>query len=247
VSAPSPGSQVNATRRYYLSLNSDTRNVIENASADPTDLGRAQEQIAELDRWREVLSNRPEGVALKHGIYEATVGLFLLASGLYRPAFVSLRLFLELSLASIHFSANRLDLAEWIGGRRDNKWSDLINSDTGVLSLRYADAFFPELRDSVAIHNAIGSKVYRELSEFVHGNHQTWGNSGDKIAFDINLQSCWLAHLSVASTTVNFALTLRFLKEVPKSELPNLSHVVLSCLGHIEAIGDYLRDPKNNQ
>jgi hypothetical protein len=159
----------NASRDYYLSLNSDTRGVIEQASADSTVLGRAQEQVAELDRWREVLSSRPESIALQHGVCEATVGLFLLVSGLYRPAFVSLRLSMELCLASIHFSVNRLDLAEWLGGRRDNRWSELIDYEKGVLSVRYADAFFPELKNSVAIYNTIGSKVYRELSEYVSG------------------------------------------------------------------------------
>jgi hypothetical protein len=234
----------NATRAYYLNLNSDARSVIEQASADPAALGRAQEQVAELDRWRELLSGRPESIALRHGVYEATVGLFLLVSGLYRPAFVSLRLFMELCLASIHFSVNRLDLAEWLGGRRDNKWSELIDGDKGVLSIRYADAFFPELKNSVAIYNALGSKVYRELSEYVHGNHHTWGSAANRIEFETSLQARWLNHLDVASTTINFALTMRFLKEVPRRDLLTISPVVASCLGHIEAVGDYLRDPE---
>src|SRR5579872_7226888 len=167
---------INASTQFYLALNGAAHTAIGQATADPSQLGRAHQQIDELNRWREALEPRPEGIGLQHAISEVTVGMFLLASGLYRPAFMSLRLFLELSLASVHFSVNRLDLAEWLQGNRDVNWASLIDAEQGVLSSRYTAAFFPELRDSVRAYNSIGSKIYRELSEFVHGNHHTWGN-----------------------------------------------------------------------
>src|SRR5205823_6653593 len=105
----------------------------------------------------------------------------------------------------VHFSANRLELAEWLNGARDVKWASLIDQESGVLSTRYADAFFPELRGSVKNYNAIGSKVYRELSEFVHGNQHTWGGMTDQIVFSKELQSRWFSHFSAASTTVTYA------------------------------------------
>jgi hypothetical protein len=168
---------VNATADFYLALNDAARTSIEQSTDDPTGLGSAQDRVDDLSRWRALLAERPDSVVFWHALNEVTVGLFLLASGLYRPAFVSLRLFLELSLASVHFSTNRLELAEWLGGVRDVHWASLSDSEQGVLSPRYAKAFFPELSESVLIYNAIGRKIYRELSEFVHGNHHTWGIS----------------------------------------------------------------------
>jgi hypothetical protein len=233
----------NATASLYLALNSASRAVIEPATLDPAELGKAQERIDELMQWRKILVTRPESVALQHAIHEATIGLFLTVSGLYRPAFVALRLFVELSLGSVHFSVNRLELAEWLQGRRDINWAGLIDPDNGVLSVRHANAFFPELRGSVTTYNAIGSKIYRELSEFVHGNHHTWGSTNDQIAFDSDLQAKWLSHFSAASTVANFALSLRFLKELAKPDIVILSPIVNSSLGHVEAIRDYLRKP----
>jgi hypothetical protein len=233
----------NATTQFYLSLNEAARTSIEQATADPTELGNAQQQIDDLNCWGQVLTARPETVAFQNALQEATIGLFLLASGLYRSAFVSLRLFLELSLASVHFSVNRLELAEWLAGSRDIKWGALIDSDEGILSVRYASAFFPELSDTVRTYNAIGLKTYRELSEFVHGNHQTWGGATGQIAFNAQLQSEWLSHFSSASVVVGYTLCLRFLKELARPDLAKLAPIVGATLGHIEAVRDYLKIP----
>jgi hypothetical protein len=230
----------NATANFYLSLNGATRTSIEQATNQPNELGRAQDRIEELARWRELLAEHPDALVLQHALNQATVGLFLLTSGLYRPAFVSLRLFLELSLASIHFSTNRLELAEWLGGLCDVKWATVSDSEHGVLSVRYAKAFFPELAESAPIYNTISRKIYRELSEFVHGNHNTWGGTTEQIAFNQDLQTRWLSSFAEASTTVVYALCLRFLKELSRQELASVATVVQSCVGHVEPIRDRL-------
>lgn len=184
---------------------------------------------------RQILSARPEGIVLQHALNEATVGLFLLTSGLYRPAYLSLRLFLELSLACVYFSANRLELAEWMNGTNDIRWATLTHEESGILSARYANAFFPELRDSVRLYAAIANKLYRELSEFVHGNHHTWGTT-DQIVFDLTLQSRWLQNFQEAVTVVHYALCLRFMKELVPSEMAKVSGVVIDSLGHVAEI-----------
>lgn len=235
----------NATANFYLSLNNAARAVIERSTANPAGLGSAQGRIEDLSRWHESLAEHPEMIVLRHALNELTMGLFLLTSGLYRPAFVSLRLFLEMSLASVHFSANRLELAEWLNGIRDVKWVTLSDREQGILSVRYADAFFPELRDSVQTYNSIACKIYRELSEFVHCNHYTWGVITDQIAFNHEPHERWLSSFAEASTIVVYALCLRYLKELPKGTLVALSTVVQNCVGHVEPIREYLTEARS--
>ena len=79
-------------------------------------------------------------------------------------------------MASIHFSTNRLDSADWQRGVFDISWARLIDSDQGVLSPRYANAFFPELKADIEEYREQAKTLYRTLSEFVHGNQYT-GNS----------------------------------------------------------------------
>lgn len=231
---------LNATTKFHLSLNEASAAVIKKSTDDPAEIGNGQEYINQLDQWLKAIPNRPESIVLQNAISEAAFGEFLLLSGLYRPAFTALRLFLEMSLASVHFSANRLELAEWFQGKRDVVWASLIDKENGVLSKRYTDAFFPELGNSVQSYNATGSKVYRVLSEFVHGNSQTWDNSPNIIRFDRDLQTTWIKQLESASTVVMYALALRFLKEIDLRQVPDLASTIQSSLGNIEALRDFL-------
>jgi hypothetical protein len=234
----------NPTGAFYLGLDDSARMAVHQSTVDPAELGRAQDRIQDLSHWRALLTDHPDNIVYQHALNEVTVGLFLLASGLYRPAFVSLRLFLELSLASVHFSVNRLELAEWLDGRRDVKWVTLADPENGVLSIRYCQAFFPELSETAPMYNAIACKIYRELSEFVHGNNHTWGIITDQIAFDRDLNHRWLRAFDEASTTVVYALCLRFLKELDKDDLAAVSAIVGYCVEHVESIRDYLAGAK---
>ena len=75
------------------------------------------------------------------------LGLFALVSGLYRQAYGSLRLAVELTAGVCWFSTHRLDLAEWQSGERDLIWKEITNDEEGVLSPRFRKAFFPELTE----------------------------------------------------------------------------------------------------
>jgi len=96
-----------------------------------------------------VLDPSPETYVWRAAIREYQFALLALAQGHYRNAFVSLRLFLELALAAVHYSAHRLELQEWLDGHRDLNWSALTDSENGVLSSRFARAFFPGNRSAV--------------------------------------------------------------------------------------------------
>jgi hypothetical protein len=230
----------NPTKEYYFALNTASRGVIEAATTDPSSLGPAQQFLDDLQTWRDVLTPRPEAIVLGHSITEATLGLFSLVSGVYRAAFGSLRLFLELSLSTQYFSVNRLELAEWKKGTGDITWSSLIDSDNGVLSHRYAGAFLPELGPHVMVYNTLARTLYRELSEFVHGNHATLGLVSDEIAFDSDLHQRWLANFTTAKTIISFALCLRFLSELPAQARPSLTNTIMSTLGHLDVIRQVL-------
>jgi hypothetical protein len=226
----------NATATFYLDLNHAAENTITEASSNSFELGQIHDSLNDFQHWFRVLSPRAESALLKHAIHEVSLSLFLLVSGLYRPAYTSLRLFLELSLAAVHFSCNRLELAEWLAGRYDIKWSVLSDPDSGLFSPRYASAFFPQLREDVNTYRAIGTKTYRELSEYVHGNPHTLELTVDGLAFNSSAHSKWLQHFRDAALVVHFAYALRFIGEVSPADLANMSPFLNETLGHIESI-----------
>ncbi|MDH2326412.1 hypothetical protein QCN27_06000 [Cereibacter sp. SYSU M97828] len=147
------------------------------------------------------------------------------AFGLYRQAFAALRLALEMGLGSIYFSVNRLYLNEWLDGRQDIVWSKLINDDDGVLSVRYAKAFFPELTLEIASVNKSAKRLYRELSEFVHGNYETWEASGLSIKYEPALRKQYQDKCKETFDVILFALSCRHLKGLSESSLDKLDFI----------------------
>lgn len=145
--------------------------------------------------------------------------------GLYRQAFSALRLALELGLGASYFSVHRLELNEWLGGRGDIKWSHLIDEDRGVLSPRFAKAFFPELTKEAEIFSNRTKQLYRELSEFVHGNHETWVDSGLAISFKSDVNDRYHDKCQDVFEVVLFTLSFRYLKDLSETKLDEVEFI----------------------
>ncbi len=121
-------------REYYQNLFDSSNQVIHESLQQENELAKIHEFVDDLLKWLNILQPRPEANVLTHVAAELQLSSFSLVSGLYRQAFTSLRLSLELSLGVVFFSANRLELAEWMGGNYDLVWSQLNHSDNGVFS-----------------------------------------------------------------------------------------------------------------
>jgi hypothetical protein len=166
------------------------------------------------------------------------LGLFALVSGLYRQAYGSLRLAVELSAGMCWFSSHRLDLAEWQSGQRDLIWKEIANEDEGVLSPRYRKAFFPELNEERK-YNSLNKTLYRELSEYVHGNARTWAGPDD-IKYDEQLHRAWFEKLETYMVITTVMLSLRYLQEIGDGDVERLAPSLRGRVAHVSAITKHL-------
>lgn len=155
--------------------------------------------------------------------------------GLYRQAFSALRLSLELGLGASYFSVHRLELSEWLDGRGDIKWSQLIDGDNGVLSPRFAKTFFPELTEETKGFSDRATQLYRELSEFVHGNHETWVDNGLAISFNIDANKRYHDKCQEAFEIILFTLCCRFLKGLSDTKRDDVEFIKEE-LNHLDPI-----------
>lgn len=160
------------------------------------------------------------------------------AFGLYRQAFSALRLALELGFGACYFSVHRLDLNEWLDGKRDIKWAQLIDEDNGVLSSRFSNAFFPELDCEAKKISKRAKALYRELSEFVHGNHETWLDGGLAIAFNHDANQRYHSKCQEAFEIILFTLCCRYLKSLNDTKLDAVDFIneELKHLGPVRTV-----------
>lgn len=192
--------------------------------------------IDDFDALNRAIRGRPEQEVFYLAIKEYHFALFALTSGQYRHAFVGLRLFFELMLAAISFSANEFDYRMWLKGRKDINWCALIDSDKGVLSKNFIFAFNSEFSEHAAEHLAIASKIYRELSEFVHGNANSHESIPPNFSFDSEIHKTWIKKASSVRDVILYCYSARYLDFLDKADLKNLEPLLIDAIGHLPAI-----------
>lgn len=163
---------------------------------------------------------------------------------MYRQEFSTLRLAFEMALSVAHFSAHKLELQEWIDGRADIKWAALIDENNGILSDRFAKAFFPDFSENIGAYRAKTKRIYRSLSEYVHGNNETWSSSGLALKFNKELLDSYFESISVVEDVVIFVLACRYLKIFSPEILETLGFIPEN-MNHISYIREYFGGPSN--
>lgn len=104
--------------------------------------------VLDFQPWLSVLDGRTELAPLQTAVRELHASVLMASKALYRPAYMALRLFLELSLGALYFSALDFELRRWTAGERDVVWRDVSDKGHGVLSAAFARAYAPLLEET---------------------------------------------------------------------------------------------------
>lgn len=199
-------------------------------------LGMSHSYIYDYEKWVAVLDGRPEAELIKIALREYQMALLCNVMGLYNQAYIGLRFFFERTLVAIMFSANEIDLRLWLIGDRDSYWREIVDENTGVFSHSYARAFFIDLKDEVVHYRRMAEKVYRECSEFVHGNMVAHGKIPPSLEFNDNLFQDWNNKASTIKNILLFALCLRYLKFMNDEQLKMVESTVFDEFAFISPI-----------
>ena len=239
--ATSPA-EIPAIVAHYRRLQEKCVEILEQTFRDPENIdlqGKSQQLFSELEGWAASLPAGPESLLLTSVGKELHYALLAVAQGQYREAFKGLRLVIELTLQTIYLSANRLELQEWLEGRKDTVWNTLVDDENGVLSVRYARAFFPDLEDSVANYRAMAKMLYRECSECVHGNMPQHISVPDVLEFKQDSFALWHNKAESTALVLSFTLAVRFCRELGRDSLSAVEVALLDRLGHLPAIRQF--------
>ena len=230
--------------KYFNKINDNCQTIFQETLADAASFGKVHHLSSCLFEFSENLVDKQESLLLRAVSSQIEASALSLSLGLYRQAFSSLRLALELGLGTVHFSLFKLEHHEWLLGKTDIKWSKLINEENGILSHRVSSAFFPELNEHVKEYNDKAGSVYRRLSEFVHGNYETWEKSGLVLKKNDDLISRYFHYLESVKEVLLFTLCCRYLKSLQTSQLESMQFIS-EDLGHVEPIRFLMGGPKD--
>ena len=221
-------------QNYFENLNNESQEVFRKSKTEKDKLGSLHHLSSCIHEFSECVIDPQERKILETVCIQLESATFNLTLGLYRQAFSSLRLAFEMGLAAVYFSVDKIELCEWLDGRTDIKWSRLIDEDNGVLSKRFAKAFFAELTDEVDEYRAKAILTYRKLSEYVHGNSETW-DSGIKLSYNGNLINQYFEYYKTVADIILFILICRYASTFNEEARESLQFVPEE-FSHIEKI-----------
>lgn len=190
----------------------------------------------ELESLLELSLGRAEEQIFKLAFLEYQHALYSFAFAQYRQAHISLRLFLELSLSGIMFSAHEIDAHLWHKGQKDSNWSSLISKDNGVLSKAFIGAFFDALKEYSGEYHAMAAAVYRECSEYVHGNRSSFEGIDADIRFKDEIADAWLERADTVRMIIKFAFLARYLNHAEHSVRNKIQDIALENFGSLPPI-----------
>lgn len=199
-------------------------------------LTKALASITELEQLLDVISDNQEYPAYKQALQEVQYSLLSASIGNYRHAYSSLRLFFELCLAAVEFSVNTILFRQWLLGRGDIVWARLSNPDDGVISKTFCTLFFPEISDESPHFRTLATTVYRECSQFIHGNPQAASTLPETIQLKKETLFDWANKLDTMCLVITFTYTVRYLVCLPAEAREMVREPILSQLGHLESI-----------
>lgn len=197
-----------------------------------------------LQTWLEIIPNDNYKILLTNSIQSLELSIISQSYCLYRNSFSSLRLSMEMLFGGIYFSTTTIDFIEWTKSSKDLNWSTLNDLNNGVISHRFCNAFFPELKEVNESYHTKAKDLYRDLSEYVHGNHHTWITEGAALKIDQNEIHSFNQYLNLFYEISIFALCLRYLKSIKKNQLEAVVPIILQTLNHVTPIHEYLTSSK---
>lgn len=180
-----------------------------------------------------VIAGRHESPVFDLAFKEYQFALLALSSGQYRHAFSGLRLFFELWLSAVYFSGNELDFRLWQRDSKDLNWQRIVNPDNGLLSSTFCKAFNNLLVEDIKPFRLMAEAVYRECSEYVHGNSHTHKELTNEIKFRKAACVEWHEKAKNMHLVILFVFSMRYLNFIDTKDRENIAQIILGELGHI--------------
>jgi hypothetical protein len=210
-------------------------------------LGRLLQLDVDISAWQRRLENRPEARLLGNARRELGFAVYSAAVGLYLQAFSSLRLFLELSFASVYFSANELHRRRWVADRADFSWSRALDENEGVLAASFVQEFHSSAAADAPSYAALAAKCYRHCSQFLHGKIAATSTLPETLSYSAGVLTDWHATARESAEAVLYLLYCRYADELLLDDDGQLAATLEHSFLHLRSVRESLGLPVDEE
>lgn len=192
--------------------------------------------ISDFDNWVAQFSDMNEVILYKYALLEYQHALLLVVQGMYRQAFNSLRFCLEHTCFGIYLSINEYDFRKWKAGQLDVYWKN-ITGENSIFSKTFINLFAPELSDKATELRTMAKAVYRECSEFTHGNYSVALLLSDELDYDEELFLLWQDKAETIRYIITMMFFIRYKDYIQNKNLAgDLESTIMEYIGTIPEI-----------
>ena len=226
-----------------LELHKDADATLRSSARDHArSIGRILQQEVDLGAWSERLARRPEMEPFDTGRRELGFAVYSASTGLYRQAYNSLRLFLELSFASVLFSVDDIAMRSWRSDGAHFEWGATLDPKTGILSNRTVRLYLPAAVEHAAEYCGRARRVYDDCSAFTHGRPKELSTLPDRLTYASPVLANWCSTAQTAAECVLFLLFCRFGEELLPADDGSLAATLDFSLSHLSVVRERLGD-----
>lgn len=223
---------------YYRSLLEHRRALLEECIGDAEAFAThrtSHNSLKEFDILSSIIIG-PERFIHMQACREYQYSLEAILYGNYRHAFSSLRLSFELFCASTYFSAHQMKMNLWLIGGEDLLWGSINNPDKGIYSHNFMMAFNPDFGVYRTQYMNMANKVYRECSEYVHGNPRTHESLSTDVNYDHERFKDFHEKVATVRLCVLFQFFARYLPELDADQKSKVEHLAMDTFGDLPEI-----------
>lgn len=223
-----------------LNINNKVKENIEqlNTSGKIEDLNKCIAFSDDLQLWLSYCGIFSEYLLVKEAQTECINLIFMCAQGFYKEAISTLRQYLEHILFSVLLSTNDYKYGLWQAGQCDMSWAQLMDTQNGIFGIQFIRMYARDIDEGRSLELlTIARDVYRECSEFVHGNFEKLSVLFDDLTYNEQAFNCYIKYFTSAQYVVCMALFIRFREMLNDPEtLRQLESVLTDNLGTLVEI-----------
>ena len=196
----------------------------------------------DLHKWVYDCDNLKDYILVKDAQTECINSIYMCAQGFYKEAITTMRQFFEHILFAILLSTNDYKYKLWQIGRHDVSWAQIVDDQNGIFGKQFISVYANELDEVRSVELlTIAKNVYRECSEYVHGNFEKLSALPDNLLFDESAVERYMEYFSSIQYLVCMALFIRFRHIFNEPEtIAALESIVSDNLGTLPEIQQLL-------
>ena len=160
------------------------------------------------------------------------------AQGFYKEAISTLRQCLEHTLFAVMLSTNDYKYRLWQAGKYDMSWKQIMDDQNGIFGIEFIRIYAKDVDEMRSVElQTIAKDVYRECSEYVHGNFDKLNILSDNLTFSEKAFEQYIKYFESVRYVICMALFIRF-REIfnNPNNLKGLESVVIDNIGMLPEI-----------